>query len=369
MLKARHAAAVSAPARNRGRFRPGGGRAARAHPASIPPVTRAALPAMTPTTKSCCASCRPCRSASAPPAIAAPWCSCAPPRTRRRSSSQAHWEGSIARSSARARRLRLRPALRRRRRYADRRRDSGDPEEPAESPRAGPARPGRQRWWTQPAMIDPRQVPLALYVHLPWCVRKCPYCDFNSHAVPASGLPEQAYLHALLEDLEFAAEEAQTARDGVGVLRRRHAEPVFVELDRQGADAGALAVACRGEPRGYAGSESRNDRARPLHRLRGRWRQPRLARRAKLLDAQARLARPHSFGRRDRQAPSRSCAAAGLENFNLDLMYALPEQSVDEALHDLARAVALQPGPYFALPADARAGHAVCEATTGELAG
>jgi hypothetical protein len=59
-------------------------------------------------------------------------------------------------------------------------------------------------------MIDPHQVPLALYVHLPWCVRKCPYCDFNSHAVPASGLPEQAYLHALLEDLEFAAEEAQT---------------------------------------------------------------------------------------------------------------------------------------------------------------
>ena len=46
-------------------------------------------------------------------------------------------------------------------------------------------------------MIDARGIPLALYVHLPWCVRKCPYCDFNSHAVPAGGLAEQAYVDAL----------------------------------------------------------------------------------------------------------------------------------------------------------------------------
>ena len=43
--------------------------------------------------------------------------------------------------------------------------------------------------------------PLALYVHTPWCVRKCPYCDFNSHAVK-DGIPEQAYVDALLADLE-----------------------------------------------------------------------------------------------------------------------------------------------------------------------
>ena len=47
--------------------------------------------------------------------------------------------------------------------------------------------------------------PLSLYVHLPWCVRKCPYCDFNSHQLPAGGVPEDAYLRALLEDLEHAA--------------------------------------------------------------------------------------------------------------------------------------------------------------------
>jgi oxygen-independent coproporphyrinogen-3 oxidase len=46
--------------------------------------------------------------------------------------------------------------------------------------------------------------PLTLYIHLPWCLKKCPYCDFNSHAVPAAGLPEQAYIAALLADLEAA---------------------------------------------------------------------------------------------------------------------------------------------------------------------
>src|ERR1700694_1467256 len=45
--------------------------------------------------------------------------------------------------------------------------------------------------------------PLALYVHIPWCVRKCPYCDFNSHEARGD-VPEDAYVDALLADLEFA---------------------------------------------------------------------------------------------------------------------------------------------------------------------
>ena len=51
---------------------------------------------------------------------------------------------------------------------------------------------------TSPAIRKP---PLSLYLHMPWCVKKCPYCDFNSHAL-IGDIPEQAYLSAILEDLE-----------------------------------------------------------------------------------------------------------------------------------------------------------------------
>ncbi|HZV53636.1 MAG TPA: oxygen-independent coproporphyrinogen III oxidase-like protein, partial [Rhodocyclaceae bacterium] len=46
-------------------------------------------------------------------------------------------------------------------------------------------------------------IPLSLYVHFPWCVRKCPYCDFNSHEVK-NGIPEDEYLAALMRDLDAA---------------------------------------------------------------------------------------------------------------------------------------------------------------------
>ena len=49
----------------------------------------------------------------------------------------------------------------------------------------------------------PALPPLSLYVHLPWCLKKCPYCDFNSHEMRASEMPEQRYLDAIVADIEY----------------------------------------------------------------------------------------------------------------------------------------------------------------------
>ncbi|ENX59390.1 MULTISPECIES: radical SAM family heme chaperone HemW [Acinetobacter] len=62
------------------------------------------------------------------------------------------------------------------------------------------------------SLLNPANIPLSLYIHMPWCVRKCPYCDFNSHAVPDGQLSldlEQQYLAALVADFETQIEMAQ----------------------------------------------------------------------------------------------------------------------------------------------------------------
>ena len=71
------------------------------------------------------------------------------------------------------------------------------------------------------ADLNPASTPLSLYIHMPWCVRKCPYCDFNSHAVPDGKLSldlEQEYLQALVEDLKIQVDFAQG----------RHIHSVFI---------------------------------------------------------------------------------------------------------------------------------------------
>ncbi len=62
-------------------------------------------------------------------------------------------------------------------------------------------------------MSLPTAPPLALYVHIPWCVRKCPYCDFNSHTAP-KGLPQREYVAALLADLDLERREYASALAG-----------------------------------------------------------------------------------------------------------------------------------------------------------
>jgi putative oxygen-independent coproporphyrinogen III oxidase len=185
-------------------------------------------------------------------------------------------------------------------------------------------------------------VPLALYVHLPWCVAKCPYCDFVSHAVPRDGLPERQYLDALEDDLEFAAAPAQ-GREVISVFFGGGTPSLFSaeSIDRILARARAALpfapdaeVTLEANPGTVEHARFREYRAAGVNRV--------------SLGAQsfedrnlARLGRIHS--RRETYLAVDELRAAGLENFNLDLMYALPEQDIDGAVRDVERAIELEP--------------------------
>jgi len=184
--------------------------------------------------------------------------------------------------------------------------------------------------------------PLALYVHLPWCVRKCPYCDFNSHVVPAEGLPERVYVAALLDDLEFAARELHGrglvsvffgggtpslfAAESIGLVLQRAARLFRIEP--------GLEVTLEANPGTVERGRFADYRAAGVNRV--------SLGAQSFDDAQlAALGRIHA--RRETLAAVNELAAAGLDDFNLDLMYALPRQSLEGAIADLEQALALGP--------------------------
>jgi putative oxygen-independent coproporphyrinogen III oxidase len=182
---------------------------------------------------------------------------------------------------------------------------------------------------------------LALYVHMPWCVRKCPYCDFNSHQLK-SAQPDAAYIDALLRDFEIEAPRLEGRRIdtvffGGGTpslfqpeqfalllreLRRRIEFANDVEITLE-ANPGTIE---RGRFLGYAQAGIN-----------------RVSLGAQTFDPQAlkRLGRIHSA--EDTHRAVEELRAAKLDNFNLDLMYALPDQGLEAAMNDVASACALKP--------------------------
>src|SRR3989338_10864151 len=193
--------------------------------------------------------------------------------------------------------------------------------------------------------------PLSLYIHIPWCVRKCPYCDFNSHEVrgshsPSKGeddirIPEQEYVAALIRDLELAqpliwgrkvytvffggGTPSLLSGEGIAQIMRSvrmllpldinaevtlEANPGTVEADRFAAYREA------GVNRLSMGIQSFND-----------------------AHLQA-LGRIHSA---DEAKRAIEIAQQHFDNLNLDLMYALPNQSLDEALQDVQTALSFAP--------------------------
>ena len=184
--------------------------------------------------------------------------------------------------------------------------------------------------------------PLSLYVHLPWCVRKCPYCDFNSHQLPAGGVPEDAYLRALLEDLEHAAAGCG-GRLLISVFFGGGTPSLFSpsSIERLLARASALLPAAPGlEVTLEANPGTIEHRAFAAYRAAGI---NRVSLGAQSFDDRklAALGRIHSAA--ETRAAVTELRRAGLGNFNLDLMYALPGQDVSGAVADIEAALELEP--------------------------
>jgi oxygen-independent coproporphyrinogen-3 oxidase len=187
--------------------------------------------------------------------------------------------------------------------------------------------------------------PLSLYVHLPWCLRKCPYCDFNSHEWQGGGdaqlLPEQRYLDALVADLDAA----------LPLVWGRMVHTVFIgggtpslfspaSIDRLLSDIRArlkLAADCEitleANPGTFERDRFRAFRAAGVTRL--------SVGVQSFNDAHLKaLGRVHD---RAQAIAAVEEAAAAFDTFNLDLMYALPGQTLQDLERDLDQALALAP--------------------------
>jgi putative oxygen-independent coproporphyrinogen III oxidase len=183
--------------------------------------------------------------------------------------------------------------------------------------------------------------PIAIYVHLPWCVHKCPYCDFNSHARPAS-LPEMEYVAALLRDLDGDLDLAAgrpvssvflgggtPSLFGVGAI-----SALFDGLAARLSFAAGVEVTMEANPGTVEHGRFAGYAAAGVNRV---------SLGAQSFDAAALAALGRIHGPGEIEAAVEELVAAGIDNFNLDLMYALPLQTREAALADVAAAIRLAP--------------------------
>lgn len=178
-------------------------------------------------------------------------------------------------------------------------------------------------------------IPLSLYVHLPWCVRKCPYCDFHSLPGRGSALPEKAYVQSLLVDLAgmtdvLAARPLRSVFFGGGTPSLFSASAIgdiLAGVARIGSLAPDCEVSLEANPGTVEAGRFQGFRDAGVNRLS-------LGVQSLQDHHLARLGRIHTAA--DARRAVELAAGAGFRSFNIDLMYGLPEQTVDEARADMA---------------------------------
>ena len=191
------------------------------------------------------------------------------------------------------------------------------------------------------ADLNPASIPLSLYIHMPWCVRKCPYCDFNSHAVPDGKLSldlEQEYLQALVEDFKTQIDFAQgrhihSVFIGGGtpsLISAKGYQWLFSQLKsfipfEDGCEITLEANPCTVEHDPFAGYLDAG-----INRLS-------IGVQSFNTEHLKKLGRIHSND--DAVNAIHLAKEAGFARVNVDLMHGLPEQTLEQALYDLKLAV------------------------------
>ncbi|WP_191601466.1 radical SAM family heme chaperone HemW [Marinomonas algicola] len=188
--------------------------------------------------------------------------------------------------------------------------------------------------------------PLSLYIHLPWCVKKCPYCDFNSHQADrfedAGKLPEEAYLVQLLADLEqdlaFAyGRKIHSIFIGGGtpsLMSARFFHELLDKIRNKIAFVDDIEITMEANPGTFEQDKFREFRQTGINRLSIGIQsfQPHL------LNALGRI-----HGREEAITAVEKSRLAGFDNINIDLMHGLPDQSIEQAMEDLNMAIDLNP--------------------------
>jgi len=182
--------------------------------------------------------------------------------------------------------------------------------------------------------------PLSLYIHIPWCLKKCPYCDFNSHEIrnPNGQIPEEAYVAALVRDLESALSDVWGRRlssiffgGGTPSLLSAHAIDTILTAVRTLLPVEHFAeITLEANPGTFEAQKFADFRHAGINRL--------------SIGIQSFNARHlHALGRvHDDQQAHRAVKIAreNFDNINLDLMYALPGQTLEDARNDIETACA-----------------------------
>lgn len=184
-------------------------------------------------------------------------------------------------------------------------------------------------------------IPLSLYVHIPWCIRKCPYCDFNSHKAP-DALPEQAYVDALLNDLRSELPQTQgrplsTIFIGGGTPSLFSAAAIkqllngIAELIPWQDN---IEITLEANPGTFEQQRFTDYRTAGINRLS-------IGIQSYNPEHLKVLGRVHNADEALKAA--QIAHQAGFDNFNLDLMFGLPQQTIEQALNDLQQAIDCEP--------------------------